>query len=148
MNDMIKEIESAQLKESVPQFNVGDTVRVHNRIKEGNRERVQMFEGTVIKIQGGSSRQTFNAVVCLKKRNEPPADIPDEKMFFSLIRASFNQRRKTLINGLTNGSGLAFSKGDWLEMIESLGFDGNVRGEQLSLADFAALSKLVASKVK
>ena len=59
MNDMIKEIESAQLKESVPQFNVGDTVRVHNRIKEGNRERVQMFEGTVIKIQGGSSRQTF-----------------------------------------------------------------------------------------
>ena len=59
MNKIIEEIESAQLKETVPQFNTGDTVRVHNRIKEGNRERVQIFEGTVLKIQGGGSRQTF-----------------------------------------------------------------------------------------
>lgn len=59
MNDIIKNIEAEQLKSSVPAFNVGDTVRVHNKIKEGNRERIQIFEGTVIKKQGGSSRATF-----------------------------------------------------------------------------------------
>lgn len=59
MNDIIKKIEDAQLKESVADFNVGDTVRVSAKIKEGNRERIQVFEGTVIKRQGGSSRETF-----------------------------------------------------------------------------------------
>ena len=59
MNDVIKNIESAQLKAEVPQFRVGDTVRVHALIKEGNRERVQVFEGTVLKKQGGSTRETF-----------------------------------------------------------------------------------------
>ena len=59
MNDIIKNIEAAQLKETVPEFHVGDTVRVHNKIKEGNRERIQIFEGTVLKRQGGSSRETF-----------------------------------------------------------------------------------------
>ena len=59
MSDIIREIEAAQLKETVDQFNVGDTVRVHGKIKEGNRERIQIFEGTVIKIQGGSNRETF-----------------------------------------------------------------------------------------
>ncbi len=59
MNEIIKEIEQAQLKESVDKFNVGDTVKVYGKIKEGNRERVQVFEGTVIKIQGGSNRETF-----------------------------------------------------------------------------------------
>jgi len=57
--DIIKEIEAEQLKETVPQFNVGDTVKVHAKIKEGNRERIQVFEGTVIKRQGGSNRETF-----------------------------------------------------------------------------------------
>ncbi len=59
MNDIIREIEAAQLKESVPEFRVGDTVRVHNKIKEGNRERIQIFEGTVIKRQNGGARETF-----------------------------------------------------------------------------------------
>ena len=59
MNDIIKNIESAQLKAEVPQFRVGDTVRVHGKIKEGNRERIQIFEGVVIKRQGGSNRETF-----------------------------------------------------------------------------------------
>ncbi len=56
MNEIIKNIESAQLKAEVPQFRVGDTVRVHALIKEGTRERVQIFEGTVLKKQGGSTR--------------------------------------------------------------------------------------------
>ncbi len=59
MNDIIKSIEATQLKENVPQFRVGDTVRVHNKIKEGNRERIQIFEGIVIKKQNGGSRVTF-----------------------------------------------------------------------------------------
>ena len=59
MNTIIAEIEKEQLNENAPQFNTGDTVRVYNKIKEGNRERVQVFEGTVKKIQGGSNRTTF-----------------------------------------------------------------------------------------
>ena len=59
MNEIIKNIEAAQLKESVADFKVGDTVKVYAKIKEGNRERIQVFEGTVIKRQGGSSRETF-----------------------------------------------------------------------------------------
>ncbi len=59
MNEIIREIEAAQMKEQVPQFNVGDTVRVSAKIKEGNRERIQVFEGVVIKKQGGSNRATF-----------------------------------------------------------------------------------------
>ena len=57
--DIIKEIEAEQLKENVAEFNVGDTIKVHAKIKEGNRERIQVFEGTVIKRQGGSNRETF-----------------------------------------------------------------------------------------
>lgn len=58
-NEIIKNIEAAQLKQEVPDFNVGDTVKVYAKIKEGNRERVQAFEGTVLKRQGGSNRETF-----------------------------------------------------------------------------------------
>ena len=59
MNDIIKNIEAAQMKAEVPQFSVGDTVKVYGKIKEGNRERIQVFEGIVIKKQGGSIRATF-----------------------------------------------------------------------------------------
>lgn len=59
MNPIIKEIENAQLKQEVPAFNVGDTVKVYAKIKEGNRERVQMFEGIVLKRQHGGVRETF-----------------------------------------------------------------------------------------
>ncbi len=59
MNEIIKNIEAAQLKAEVPQFSVGDTVKVYGKIKEGNRERIQVFEGIVIKKQGGSVRATF-----------------------------------------------------------------------------------------
>lgn len=52
-------MKSSQLKAEVPEFRTGDTVRVHALIKEGNRERIQIFEGTVLKRQGGSTRETF-----------------------------------------------------------------------------------------
>ena len=59
MNDIIKNIEAEQLKDSVSEFHVGDTVKVYGKIKEGNRERIQVFEGVVLKKQGGSCRETF-----------------------------------------------------------------------------------------
>ncbi|MDD2494190.1 MAG: 50S ribosomal protein L19 [Tissierellia bacterium] len=57
--DLIRSIELEQLKSDVTPFNVGDTIKVHVKIKEGNRERIQVFEGVVIKKQGGSNRETF-----------------------------------------------------------------------------------------
>ena len=59
MNDIIKSIEATQLKAEVPEFRVGDTVKVYAKVKEGNRERTQVFEGTVLKRQNGSNRETF-----------------------------------------------------------------------------------------
>ncbi|MEY8390309.1 50S ribosomal protein L19 [Lachnospiraceae bacterium] len=57
--EIIRNIEKEQLKEQVDQFSVGDTVKVYGKIKEGNRERIQVFEGIVLKRQGGSNRETF-----------------------------------------------------------------------------------------
>ncbi len=57
--EIIRSIEAEQLKAEAPQFRVGDTVRVYGKIKEGNRERIQVFEGIVLKKQGGSNRETF-----------------------------------------------------------------------------------------
>ncbi len=59
MVDIIREIEAEQLKSQVDEFNVGDTVRVYGKIKEGNRERIQVFEGVVLKRQNGGNRETF-----------------------------------------------------------------------------------------
>ena len=59
MNEIIRSIEAEQLRTDVAEFAVGDTVKVYGKIKEGNRERIQIFEGIVLKRQGGSSRETF-----------------------------------------------------------------------------------------
>jgi len=59
MLELIKAIEAEQIRNDLPQFNVGDTVKVHVKIKEGNRERIQVFEGTVLKRQNGGIRETF-----------------------------------------------------------------------------------------
>lgn len=59
MNEIIKNIEASQLKSDVDSFNVGDTVKVYAKVKEGNRERTQIFEGVVIKRQHGGNRETF-----------------------------------------------------------------------------------------
>ena len=57
--DIIKSIEHEQMKNKIPELKVGNTVKVHVRVKEGNRQRIQVFEGTIIKIQGGGANQTF-----------------------------------------------------------------------------------------
>ena len=59
MNEILRAIEQEQIRTDLPSFNVGDNVKVHQKIKEGNRERIQVFEGTVIKKQNGGLRETF-----------------------------------------------------------------------------------------
>lgn len=88
-----------------------------------------------------------SAVIRLECREEAPVRVVDEKLMFRLIRASFNQRRKTLQNGIANSGELSFSKAQAAEAIEQAGLDANVRGEKLGLSEFAKLADLLAEKV-
>ena len=81
-----------------------------------------------------------SAVIRLKCHKEPPVTVKDEKLMFNLIRASFNQRRKTLINGISNFSGLSFTKEQVAMALNSIGLSENIRGEALDLEKFAKLS--------
>ncbi len=81
-----------------------------------------------------------SAVICLRKYEEPPVKAEDEKLMFRLIRASFNQRRKTLVNSLKNSAELTYSKEQIEHAIEKCGFSATVRGEALTLEQFAALA--------
>lgn len=83
-----------------------------------------------------------SAVIRLTRHETPPVSVKDEKLMFSLVRASFNQRRKTLVNGLSNSSEIAFAKDDILRAVERLGLGMTVRGEALTLEQFARLSDL------
>ncbi len=84
-----------------------------------------------------------SAVIRLKVYDNPPVAVKDERLMFRLIRASFNQRRKTLVNGLYNSSELDISKEKILEALAQLELPPNIRGEALSLEQFAALSNLM-----
>lgn len=81
-----------------------------------------------------------SAVICLHAYEKPPVEVTDAKLMFQLIRASFNQRRKTLVNGLKNASGLDFHKEDILKALSEMGLGEAVRGETLTLSQFADLS--------
>lgn len=81
-----------------------------------------------------------SAVIRLTCHEQPPVEVKDERLMFDIIRASFNQRRKTLANGLNNSDKLSFSKEEITEAIESLGKGSSVRGEALTLEEFAGLS--------
>ena len=84
-----------------------------------------------------------STVMHLKVRKEPPVRVSDEKLLFDIIRASFNQRRKTLANGLKNYPGITNSTEEIVKAIDILGKGASVRGEQLSLEEFARLSDLL-----
>ncbi len=84
-----------------------------------------------------------SAVIRLTRHEKPPVDVENEKLMFQLIRASFNQRRKTLANGLNNFPGLNISKEVIQQCIEELGVPVTVRGEALSLEQFAKLSNII-----
>ena len=81
-----------------------------------------------------------SAVIRLDRYEKPPVEVKDEKLMFRIIRASFNQRRKTLVNGLKNSADLSFSKEEIESAVKLLGKDLNVRGEALTLEEFAFLS--------
>lgn len=81
-----------------------------------------------------------SAVIRLTRYEKPPVEVKNERLMFDLIRASFNQRRKTLVNALTNAGNLDFSKEEIGRAIEKLGLSPSVRGETLTLKQFADLS--------
>ena len=87
-----------------------------------------------------------STVIRLTRYEKPPVEAADESFLFSLIRASFNQRRKTLVNGLSNASGLNLSKAQTTEALEQMGLPANVRGETFTLEQFARLSELLYRK--
>ena len=84
-----------------------------------------------------------SAVIRLTRYDNPPVDVKDEKFMFALIRASFNQRRKTLVNGLTNASNLKVTKEQILGALEEMNLSATIRGEALSLEQFATLANLL-----
>lgn len=85
-----------------------------------------------------------SAVIRLTLHEEKPVRVNDEKLMFKLIRASFNQRRKTLQNGLNNSEELSFTKEQIAEAIERAGFSATVRGEALTLSEFAKLADILS----
>ena len=89
-----------------------------------------------------------SAVIRLTSHKKPPVEVEDEKLLFRLIRASFNQRRKTLANGLKNSPELDVPKEVIMECIEELGRGASIRGEALSLEEFAALCNSISRKMR
>lgn len=87
-----------------------------------------------------------SAVIRLKKHVEPVVQVEDEKLLFKIIRASFNQRRKTLINGLNNSPEITMEKDQIMECMKELGLSENIRGEALTLEEFAKLSNRMSNK--
>lgn len=84
-----------------------------------------------------------SAVIKLTRYEKPPVEVADEKKMFTLVHASFNQRRKTLVNGLTNASDLNYTKEDVMAALEKMGLPATIRGEALTLAQFAQLSNTI-----
>ena len=87
-----------------------------------------------------------SAVIRLTRYEEPPVTVKDEILMFKLIRASFNQRRKTLQNGIANSPELPYSKAQVEKALEKMGLAANVRGESLTLAEFAKLSDTISEE--
>ena len=84
-----------------------------------------------------------SAVIRLTKLKEPPVQVKDERLMFGIIRASFNQRRKTLVNGLSNSAELNLSKEEAIQAVESLGKGVSIRGEALSFEEFAKIANYI-----
>ena len=87
-----------------------------------------------------------SAVIRLTRHEIPPVTVKDEKLLFRLIRASFNQRRKTLVNGLNNAPDLSFNKEQIAQALEKMGLPATIRGEALTLQQFGILSDILSDK--
>lgn len=84
-----------------------------------------------------------SAVIKLQRHEKPPVEVRDEALMFRLIRAAFNQRRKTLANAIANAPDLSFSREDVQKVLKKMGLDENIRGEKLELFRFAEISELL-----
>ena len=84
-----------------------------------------------------------SAVIKLTRHEKPPVQVKDEKLLFDIIRAAFNQRRKTLVNSLNNASGLNLNKESVLAALEAMELPATIRGEALTLSQFAVLADIV-----
>lgn len=89
-----------------------------------------------------------SAVIRLERYEKPPVEVSNEKLMFRIIRASFNQRRKTLVNGLKNSQELSYSREEIEEVLNECGIPLNIRGEALTLAEFASLANAFDEKKK
>ena len=89
-----------------------------------------------------------SAVITLKLRDKPPVDVCDKKLYFKLVKCAFGQRRKTLLNTLCNQGGFDISKEEMTKIINSAGLDEKIRGEAMSLEDFARLTECVYNAIK
>ena len=89
-----------------------------------------------------------SAVIRLTCHDRPPVAVSDEKRMFDVIRASFNQRRKTLVNGLGNAAGLNLVKEQVSAALERMGLSSTIRGETLTLEEFARLADLLSTMPK
>lgn len=87
-----------------------------------------------------------SSVVMLKIHEKPPINVENEELMFQIIRASFNQRRKTLVNGILNHQGLSFGKEEIVSALETCGIPANVRGESLGLEQFAKLADALSAQ--
>lgn len=89
-----------------------------------------------------------SAVIRLKPRKTPAVQLENEKLFFAMVRASFNQRRKTLVNSVGSAFGGKLDKAEIVDIVETCGFDDKIRGERLSIEDFARLSNTAIDFIK
>ncbi|WP_026505112.1 16S rRNA (adenine(1518)-N(6)/adenine(1519)-N(6))-dimethyltransferase RsmA [Butyrivibrio sp. NC3005] len=89
-----------------------------------------------------------SSVICLKRYEKMPVEVKDEQFFFQVVRAAFSQRRKTLVNGLSNAKDLGISKDTAGNALEKIGKSRTERGEKLSLEDFAKLSDILIEEIK
>lgn len=89
-----------------------------------------------------------SAVIRLERYEKPPVQVTDEKLMFRIIRASFNQRRKTLVNGLKNSQELSYSREEIEEVLNTCGIPLNIRGEALTLSEFAEIANAFGEKKK
>ena len=88
-----------------------------------------------------------SAVITMKIRGEKPVSVRDEDLLFKIIKSAFGQRRKTLVNSIYNQCGFDLSKDELAQILNELGFDERIRGESLSLQDFARLTEAVTDRI-
>ena len=128
-----------EFKLHAPYKPTGDQPRAIEKLVQGFEEGNQ-FE-TLVGVTG--SGKTFTMANIIQYVQKPPVEVLDEHLMFKIIRASFNQRRKTMMNSVGNSGEVNVSKEELLKALEQCGFSATIRGEALTLEQFAALTNAI-----